>query len=867
MTIVGKADPQTGAAREGVTEGAPAAPGARSGAPLPTLPEVPTGADLAPLRLAPGWPVACFAIAFLLYLALLPHFLLYSSPPTGDQPYYLMDIASLVQDGDLNVKNNYDQHDDEKFYSLAPHPPGFVGMSAPHPVPRQLADTPARPSTEEYGAHLPGLAVLLAPAWLAGSFVDLWWPATICVLCAMGALLAANALLLAYEVTGRRGIALAVWAAVAFSNPIMTYSYLVFTELPTGLLLIYALRRLARGWAANGPLRLVLIGACIGYIPWLAWRCVLIAVPLGLYAALQWWRYRQLPPAAGAPPGAHPLRRGILAAGWLAAPIGLSIGLLVAFNLFRFGTLLQTGASQARGQTEVFYWPWAGRDDLVHFLDNGFGLLFDVQWGLLIYAPIYLLAVIGGIAMWRSARPADRRLLLVLLACATPYWFVITAYLGWNGVWCPPARYQATFVALAAAPLALALWAGRGWFFRPLFALLAAWGWVAMAIMMRDPIGMWPFGDGRTFTGAVFDWFARAPQAPLHFDLRPILPSFLTPDEVRHPATTGGLIAVAFLVVLAGTLLLARPSARRLRPAPLLAWTGAALLVGLGWWVINADYLKPKTLLVEQHRWVLPHPLPEAHGIAYLAGKIFIASLGPRSARGELQPGAGELGALDLETGAYARVPLIGATGVLTYALPGDVKAGSAGSLYLLNNGPGTQALYVLQPDGHVIRQMALDGKGRLALGLAFGPQGDLYTSDMGAVHPFPPDGGKAHATWGGLTASFNNVMGVAVAPDGRIFAAESSMKRVQVLDGTGQFQQALDMRCGPEQAVLQGDWIDVICDAGLRSINWQTLDVRVAQLGAGATPLQSPTALTYSPDGTLYILDSAALVGYRVQR
>jgi hypothetical protein len=40
-----------------------------------------------------------------------------------------------------------------------------------------------------------------------------------------------------------------------------------------------------------------------------------------------------------------------------------------------------------------------------------------------------------------------------------------------------------------------------------------------------------------------------------------------------------------------------------------------------------------------------------------------------------------------------------------------------------------------------------------------------------------------------------------------------------------------------------------------------------VAQLGAGDAPWQAPTALTYGPDGTLYILDSAALVGYRVQR
>src|SRR4029079_3083817 len=37
--------------------------------------------------------------------------------------------------------------------------------------------------------------------------------------------------------------------------------------MPPGLLLAYAFRRLALGWRANGPIRLLLGGACIGCIP------------------------------------------------------------------------------------------------------------------------------------------------------------------------------------------------------------------------------------------------------------------------------------------------------------------------------------------------------------------------------------------------------------------------------------------------------------------------------------------------------------------------------------------------------------------------------------------------------------------------
>src|SRR5712664_3902221 len=96
-------------------------------------------ADLTQARLSVRWPLLCFAATFVLYVALIPRILLYSSPPTGDQAYYLIETISLVQDGDFNVANNYAQHDEDKFYALAPHPPGFVGIAAPYPLPPQLS--------------------------------------------------------------------------------------------------------------------------------------------------------------------------------------------------------------------------------------------------------------------------------------------------------------------------------------------------------------------------------------------------------------------------------------------------------------------------------------------------------------------------------------------------------------------------------------------------------------------------------------------------------------------------------------------------------------------------------------------------------
>src|SRR5439155_44678 len=82
-------------------------------------------------------------------------------------------------------------------------------------------------------------------SWAVGSWFALWWPATVVFLALLAALVGVNMFLLAYELTGKTWIAWAVWLPLAFSNPVLSYALLLFTELPTALLVLYAFRRLA----------------------------------------------------------------------------------------------------------------------------------------------------------------------------------------------------------------------------------------------------------------------------------------------------------------------------------------------------------------------------------------------------------------------------------------------------------------------------------------------------------------------------------------------------------------------------------------------------------------------------------------------
>ena len=76
-------------------------------------------------------------------------------------------------------------------------------------------------------------------------------------------------------------------------------------------------------------------------------------------------------------------------------------------------------------------------------------------------------------------------------------------------------------------------------------------------------------------------------------------------------------------------------------------------------------------------------------GTAYLNGKVFVADFR-----------AGTLVAVGTSTGVYTPVVPTSAQGVISYKSSGEVKVGPDGLLYVLNNGEGEQALYVMQPDG-----------------------------------------------------------------------------------------------------------------------------------------------------------------------
>ena len=835
-------------------------------APPSDLPRVARGADLARVRVRWYWAALCFAITFAVYLLFVPRFVLYSSPPTGDQVYYMMDTISLVQDHDLLLNNNYANQDWQKFYSLAPHPADFVGMSAPDPLPPMLANATARPPQEQYSFHLPGLAVWLIPAWVIGGVFQLWWPACVVFMCLLGALMVLNIFLFAHELTGKPWIAWMVWLPVAFAGPVMTFSLLVFTELPVGLLLIYVFRRLALGWGANGPFRLFLIGLAIANIPWLAWRCAPVAAFLGLYALVQWWRYRRLARDDGeteltVEETAPALNDGSFKwLGLLAAPVVLLGGLLLYYNLYLFGRIIPDSSVLEQGRVAIFHYPWQSPEDATLFVSAIFGQLFDRGFGLLPYAPVYVLSFVGMIAIFRLGGPY-RRILLWMALIALPYLAVICSFENWNGVWCPPARYLTTFVPFLAGLLAISLLVfSRSVVYKIIYFLLAIPGWVLTGVMLEDPRVFWPVSQG-----APFQKLTEYPNSIVKIDFSQFLPIFSPVNDVTHPVNTAWITAAAVAVVLLCYLLMQNQTWLRAMSLPRLPygtqgamWAVTILVVGSGWLFMNYQYLKHHTTVVQVNRWNLIPPLEEAYGITYFNGTLYLSAYNRNT--------AGFVATFDPATGAYTPIQPQSPDGA-QFSHVGDVKPGPDGLLYVLNNGDANHALYIMTPDGHILKELSLGEKTPIATGLSIDRDGKLFIADMlgGRILAYPPGGGAPAGIYGGMAGGFNNPAGVAVTPDGMIYAAEQGYARIQQLGPSGKFIRSYDLHCKPNAVTVSGDYLDIACDTGLVGINWKKQDIQLVRYDAPDHRPDGATGLTYGADNTLYVLAGSSLIEYKI--
>lgn len=353
------------------------------------------GDRLGPLLRRPAPTVLLFLVGFALLGGIGLHYTR-GIQASGDEPHYLLMAQSLWRDRDLDLRDNKARGE------MAEYVPGDV---APHwGAPR--AD--GRP----FPAHSVGLPALLAPVYAAGGRA-----ACVLFLSVLGAGVALVARALARRLTGDEAAAMLAWLS-ALGPPAAFYSFHVYTELPSALALGGAFLLLLR--SSPGVPLAAAAAALASALPWLHVKLIPAAVALGFVAVIR------LDGRA---------RVAFVAVSGLAAVAYLAFFLSVFGQpnpLAVYGGGLPAGA---RGSP----------------LRAGVGLLLDRSFGLLPFAPVFLLSLA---ALPRVARSSARGVwpwALVVASVLAPvvYWRM------WWGGQCPPGRFLVPLVPFLAVLLSL----------------------------------------------------------------------------------------------------------------------------------------------------------------------------------------------------------------------------------------------------------------------------------------------------------------------------------------------------------------------------------------------------------------------------
>jgi hypothetical protein len=368
-------------------------------------------------RRIPGSPRLLFGLAWLFLMVVGLSYTL-RLRVSGDEPHYLLMAQSLWREHDLDLRDNH-AREDWREYTPGPIVPHYAAPRAD-----------GRP----YPAHSPGLPLLLAPLYALGGRA----------LCVIALTLAAAALSLemwrsARRLTGDDEAALLAWA-VALSPPVAFYAFEIYTEVPSALALAASLRLVLAGPGAGGAAAAALLA---GALPWLHLKMLPAAVALAVIAAVR--------------------LRGRARGAFFAVALVLGLAFLAYYRAI-FGVA-----------SPLAIYGGVPRDADGSPLRGLVGLALDRSFGLLPYAPVFLVALAGAAGLVR------RRAWEWLLAGAA----VVAPVLPWRMWWggqCPPARFLVPLVPVLALALAARVAVSR--------AGLARWRWPLAALGVAVTIGM-----------------------------------------------------------------------------------------------------------------------------------------------------------------------------------------------------------------------------------------------------------------------------------------------------------------------------------------------------------------------------------------
>jgi hypothetical protein len=409
---------------------------------------------------------------------------------TGDEPHYLITATSLLLDGDIDLRNNYDNGNGRLFGSpglipelharaatdgrfLPVHDVGLPVLTLPVLAVALKVSSLVSPSILARFRMTPGLfAYSLVSLWIAGLF-------------ALAAMLTDRSLR-AGGAPARRAttIVLAAWLTV----PVLSNSFLLFPESIALLVTAWTVMTASGPQGGWRPRDTALVFA-LGALPWVHRKYIVYAA--ALLVTLLWQRREEL-------------TRGRAAR--LVLLFGLPGAALALWTAHYWGSLA--------GPLAVDRLPFS----LDAFAHGAAGTFFDRENGLFVWAPAYALLP----AAWWLAGPGHRIWALPIVALVVPG----AAHDQWWGGFSPAARFLVPAVPIACVLFSEAVARSRQ------LAVAAAILLVPQAVMAacgwQKTRWLWPQGDGHNrilelLSPGLNDWLPSLRTASSHAWLRTFL--------------------------------------------------------------------------------------------------------------------------------------------------------------------------------------------------------------------------------------------------------------------------------------------------------------------------------------------------------
>lgn len=202
--------------------------------------------------------------------------------------------------------------------------------------------------------------------------------------------------------------------------------------------------------------------------------------------------------------------------------------------------------------------------------------------------------------------------------------------------------------------------------------------------------------------------------------------------------------------------------------------------------------------------------------------------------------------------------------------IPRTIAVGATGDLYVADG--ASKKVVVFGPDGNLVREWAVPQWSGAGRGIAVDGAGNVFVPEIGTILRFGPDGGPlpSWGTAGTGSGKLTDVYGLAAAPSGSLYVADTYGNRIDAFDasgtlvnqwgGNGRQPGQVDWPYGIAVAPSGDVYIADTANARVQEFTAAGAFVRSwGQGGGGPGHFDTATGIAVDPAGYVYVADAGA--------